>query len=144
MHKLGDLLESDGGAAVFHKEKNQKKNNKTTGQYDNLKKYGKAGTLSTVKSTTCSDKLIKREANYLKNIHIDQCYDQLFNMGLITNSNYKAWYCGVMHKLGVTFVMAQADQAIKNARDRNNPAPLFHFLINKALNKHDDPFMPRF
>jgi hypothetical protein len=125
---------------LFHKEKNQKKNNKTKGQYDKLEKYSTDGKKSTDKLTT-SDKQIKREAKYLKNIHIDTCYEQLLQMGLITSEGYQAWWCGVMHKLGTSFVMAQADLAIKNGR---NPAALFHFQINKAINRQADPFMPRF
>lgn len=128
---------------VIHKEKNQKKYNKATGQHDKLKGYGKQGTKSSDKLTT-SDKQIRREANYLKNIHIDKAYEDLLRMNLISDTKYQAWYCGVLHKLGVTFVMAQAEQARKNARDPENPAPLFHFLINKAMNKSADPYMPRF
>lgn len=128
---------------VFHKEKNQKKYNKTTGQYDKLKGYGTDGNKSTDKLAT-DDKQIRREANYLKNIHIDKAYEDLLRMNMITNPKYQAWYCKCLHTLGVTFVMAQAQQAQKNARDQDNPAPLFHFLINKAMNKADDPFMPRF
>jgi hypothetical protein len=134
-------LESVG--QIIHKEKNQKKNNKTKGQHDKLKKYGNEGTMSMDKLTT-SDYQIKREARYMKNIHIDQAYERLLMMKCITNPNYKAWWCGVMHKLGVAFVMVQADQACKNAKDRDNPAGLFHFLINKELNKNIDPYMPRF
>lgn len=125
---------------VFHKEKNQKKYNKTKGQNDKLKEYGTDGNKSTDKLST-DDKQIRREAKYLKNIHIDKCYEDLLRMGLITSEGYQAWWCGVMHKLGTGFVMAQADLALKNGR---NPAALFHFQINKAMNKHDDPFMPRF
>lgn len=128
---------------LFHKEKKQKKYNKTKGQYDNLKKYGNQGTLSTDKLTT-SERQIQREACYLKNIHIDKCYEQLIMMNLITNPDYRAWWCSVMHKLGTAFVMAQADLAIKGARDKSNPAPLFHFLINKEMNKAGDPYIPRF
>lgn len=125
---------------VFHKEKNQKKYNKTKGQYDKLKEYGTDGNKSRDK-LAIDDKQIRREAKYLKNIHIDKCYEDLLRMNLITTEGYQAWWCGVMHKLGTSFVMAQADLAIKNGR---NPAALFHFQINKAMNKADDPFMPRF
>lgn len=125
---------------LFHKEKNQKKNNKARGQIDKLKEYGTEGTKSTGKKTT-GESQIKREANYLKNIHIDTCYERLVRMELITNSNYQAWWCGAMHKLGTGYVMAQADLAMKNGK---NPPALFHFLINKAVNKRDDPYMPRF
>ena len=125
---------------VFHKEKNQKKYNKTRGQVDKLKEYGNMSTKSTGKLTT-SDKQIRREAKYLKNIHIDEAYQRLLKMELITNTAYEAWWCGAMHKLGVQFVMAQADLAMKKGR---NPAALFHFQINKAMNKSVDPYMPRF
>lgn len=125
---------------VFHKEKNQKKYNKTKGQIDNLEKYGTEGKMSRDKLAT-GERQIKREAKYMKNIHIDSCYDKLVQMGLITSENYQAWWCGVMHKLGTAFVMAQADLALKNGR---NPAALFHFQINKAMNKAVDPYMPRF
>lgn len=128
---------------VIHKEKNQKKYNKTKGQNDKLKGYGKQGTKSRDNLAT-DERQIKREANYLKNIHIDRAYEDLLRMNLITNTQYQAWYCKCLHTLGVTFVMAQADQSMKNARDRDNPAPLFHFLLNKAMNKAIDPYMPRF
>lgn len=137
MDSLKDMLDNH---ALIHKEKNQKKNNKTKGQYDKLKKYGTNGTKSTDKSTT-SERQLKREANYLKNIHIDDCYTKLIHMGLITSENYQAWWCGTMHRLGTSYVMAQADLAMKNGR---NPAALFHFQINKAINRADDPYMPRF
>jgi len=138
MHKSTGKVESI--AEVFHKEKNQKKYNKTRGQNDKLKEYGIDCTKSTGKLST-DDKQIRREANYLKNIHIDKCYEDLLRMNLITDERYQAWWCGVMHKLGTSFVMAQADLAIKNGR---NPAALFHFQINKAINKQQDPWMPRF
>ena len=138
MHERSGKLESI--SEVFHKEKNQKNYNKTKGQYDKLKEYGTDGNSSIGKLAT-DDKQIKREAKYLKNIHIDKCYEDLLRMNLITSEGYQAWWCGVMHKLGTGFVMAQADLAIKNGR---NPAALFHFQINKAMNKADDPYMPRF
>lgn len=128
--------------AVFHKEKNQKKYNKTIGQIDNLKKYGNDDEMSIDKMT--SDKQIRREANYMKNLHIENCYDQLLKMNLINNESYRDWYFKCLHTLGTSFVMVQADLAQKRARDPDNPAPLFHFLINKAMNKHQDPYMPRF
>lgn len=128
---------------VIHKEKNQKKYNKTTGQHDNLKKYSTADNSSRGNLAT-DDKQIRREANYMKNLHIDAAYQSLIRMNLVTDPKYEAWWCGVLHKLGVQFVMAQADKAIKNARDPENPSPLFHFLINKAMNQVKDPFMPRF
>lgn len=125
---------------VFHKESSKEKYNKTRGQYDKLKEYGTSGTKS-IDKLAPGDKQIQREAKYMKNIHIDKCYDDLVRMGLITSENYQAWWCGVMHKLGTSFVMVQADLALKNGR---NPAALFHFQINKAVNKHEDPYMPRF
>jgi len=125
---------------LFHKEKNQKKYNKTIGHYDKVKKYTNDNLKSSDKSTT-SDKLIRREANYLKNIHIDKAFENLLRMELISDTKYRAWWCGVLHKLGVAFVMVQADLAIKNGK---NPAALFHFMINKELNKSIDPYMPRF
>lgn len=128
---------------VIHKEKNQKKYNKTKGQDDKLKGYGKQGTKSRDKLAT-DERQIKREANYLKNIAIDKAYEDLLRMNMITNDRYKAWYCKCLHTLGVSFVMAQAHLAAKNAKDQDNPAPLFHFLINKEMNKAIDPYMPRF
>lgn len=128
---------------VIHKEKNQKKYNKTKGQYDKLKGYGNDDTKSNGKLTT-SDQQIGREANYLKNIHIDKAYSDLLRMNLISEGKNRNWYFSVLHKLGVSFVMVQADLACKNARDQDNPAPLFHWLINKEMNKAADPYMPRF
>lgn len=127
---------------VFHKEKNQKKNNKTKGQYDKLKKYGNDDELSSGKLTT--DKLIKREALYMKNIRIDKAYESLLRMNVITEGKNRDWYFKCLHKLGVTFVMAQAELSLKNSRDKNNPGALFHFLINKEMNRSIDPYMPRF
>ena len=127
----------------IHKEKKQKKNNKTNGQIDNLKKYSTNGNKSTDKLAT-DGKQIRREANYIKNIHIDETYERLKMVGLINDDKYKAWWCGVMHTLGVAFVTAQAEHAQIYAKDPSNPAPLFHFLINKAVNKSQDPFAPRF
>ena len=125
---------------VIHKEKNQKKYNKTKGQYDKVKKYGIEGTMSTDKLAT-DDKQIRREANYMKNLHIDKAFDDLLRMELISDIKYRAWWCGTLHKLGVTFVMVQADLALKNGK---NPAALFHFLINKEINRVTDEYMPRF
>jgi len=124
---------------VIHKKKKQKKYNKTNGQIDNLKGYQTPGKSSTDKMAT-DDKQIRREANYLKNIHIDESLKQLTAAGLV-NEGYEAWYCKCMHTLGVPYVMAQADVALHKG---SNPQALFHFLINKAMNKHVDPFMPRF
>lgn len=141
MDSLKDTLDNN---ILFHKEKNQKKNNKTKGQVDNLKKYANRDTLASDKLTT-SESQIKREANYIKNIHIDTCYDKLRERNLITDDNYREWWCGpVMQTLGCEFVMAQADRAMKAARDQSRPAGLFHFLINKEMNKRNDPYMPRF
>jgi hypothetical protein len=130
---------------VIHKEKKQKKYNKTTGHFDNLEKY----TNDNAESMGQSDKMatshqqIKREANYMKNIHIDTVYSQLRVAGLITNDKYKAWWCGTMHKLGVEHVKMQADRCL-NGSDVKNPPWLFHHLINRELNRVTDPFMPRF
>lgn len=132
-------------ADLFHKEKNQKKNNKTKGQHDKLRKYGNKDELSTAKSTT--DKMIRREAKFLKNIHIDSCYEKLRSAGLISNDahdRWRDWYFKAIHTLGPVFVEAQAQRALNGARDPSNPAPLFHFLINKEMNKASDPYMPRF
>lgn len=138
--RIGEELET-----VFHKEKKQKKYNKTKGQYDKLKKYSNDDNLSSAKAAT--DKQIKREAKFIKNLHIDSTLERLLNAHLISieqHEQYHDWYCMVMHKLGPQYVLAQGDLALKNARDKNNPAPLFHFLINKAMNKANDDYMPRF
>jgi hypothetical protein len=124
---------------VFHKESSKEKYNKTNGQIDNLRGYQTAGKPSTDKLAT-DDKQIQREANYLKNIHIDQSIERLISVGLI-NEGYEAWYCKCMHVLGAPYVIAQADIALNKGK---NPQALFHFLINKAMNKAEDPFMPRF
>lgn len=130
---------------LFHKEKKQKKNNKTNGQIDNLKKYTKPSgkSSSQIDNQPTPDKLIKREANYIKNLHIDQAYERLRSVGLITDDKYQAWWCGTMHTLGVSFVMAQAEHCLTK-REVKRPAGLFHHLINKAINKSQDPMMPRF
>lgn len=143
MESLSDSLNKH---KLSTKERSKENNNKAKGQLDNLKKYANASTKSSgeLDNLATADKLIKREAKYLKNIHIDEAYTKLKLMGLITNRDdkYQAWWCGVMHKLGVAYVMAQADQATKNAT--SSPAGLFHFLINKQLNKLDEPHLPRF
>lgn len=143
MESLSDSLKTHKFST---KERSKEKNNKAKGQIDNLKKYANPSTESSGELDTLAtaDKQIKREANYLKNIHIDEAYERLKLLGLITNRDdqYRAWWCGVMHKLGVAFVMAQADQATKNAT--SSPPGLFHFLINKAINKLDDSNLPRF
>lgn len=124
---------------LFHKEKYQKKNNMTKGQIDNLEKYANLGNKSNV-DLTIPDKLISREARYIKNIEIDTLIERLASQGLLLEK-YEAWYFKVCHTLGVAFVSIQADKALNQGR---NPQALFHFLINKAMNKSNDPFMPRF
>lgn len=133
MDQLGDFI---------HKERSKEKYNKTTGHIDNLEKYSNRTAKSNGKSVkrSQSDKLIQREANYLKNNQIDLLYDQLIKCELIMDHKYKAFWCGAMHKLGTAFVEAQANQAMQYG---NNPAALFHFLINKELNKRKDPYGPR-
>ena len=128
---------------LIHKEKKQKKNNKTTGQIDNLEKYTTPGDLSTGQSAKVSqsDKLISREANYMKNLRIDELYDRLVQNELIMDHKYKAFWCGAIHRLGCAFVEAQAEHALQHGK---SPAALFHFLINKQLNKSNDPYSPRF
>jgi hypothetical protein len=129
-----DSLES-----LIHKESSKEKNNKTNGHIDNLRGYDTTGNSSIDKLAT-DDKQIRREARYLKNIHIDESITRLTAAGLI-NEGYEAWYCKCMHVLGAPFVMAQADKALNIGK---NPQALFHFLINKEMNKANDPFMPRF
>lgn len=130
---------------VIHKKKKQEKNNKTTGQNDNLKKYTIANEKSTGQKEhlATTDKVLKREANYIKNIHIDTTYEQLRIAGLINNDKYREWWCSVMHRYGVDFVKTQADRCI-NREGVKNPAGLFHYLINIHINKSEDPYMPRF
>ena len=108
-----------------------------------MKRYTKPGDLATRKSDNLAtdDKQIQREANYIKNINIDSTYERLKSYELIMDDTYKAFWCGAMHKLGVAYVEAQAHHAMTHGRA---PAALFHFLINKALNAKDDPYMPRF
>lgn len=125
---------------VIHKEKKQKKYNKSTGQIDNLKKYGNSDTLASDKLTTGDLRRIKREAKYMKHLDIDNCYDQLRGRGLIADDRYRGWWCGAIGKLGVSYVLAQADLAFKNGRE---PAALFHFLINKRMNGVIDRYSPR-
>ena len=125
---------------IVNKEKKQKKNNKTKGQFDKLLKYDTDDELSTGKSTT--DKLIRREAKYLKNIHIDQCYEKLRQSQLINDdadAKWRDWYFKALHQLGTSFVMAQAARA----QAGRNPAALFHFLLNKGMNVKKDPYAPR-
>lgn len=125
---------------VIHKEKKQKKYNKTTGQIDNLKKYGNLDTLASDKLTTSDHRRIAREARYMKHLDIDNCYDSLRGRGLIADDKYRGWWCGSIAKLGVSYTLAQADLALKNGK---NPPALFHFLINKRINGVIDRFSPR-
>jgi len=124
---------------LIHKEKKQKKNNKTNRQIDKLKGYSTPDNMSKENMAT-DDKQIRREANFIKNINIDESITKLTQVGLLIEG-YEGWYAKCMHVLGVPFVMAQADQALSKGK---NPPGLFHFLLNKAMNKHHDPFMPRF
>lgn len=130
---------------VIHKEKKQKKYNETKGQCDNVKKYTSANekSMGQREHLATTDKVIKREANYIKNLHIDATYDHLRAAGLITSDKNRAWWCGTMHKLGVEFVKMQADRCI-NSTDVKSPPGLFHYLINARINKAADPYMPRF
>lgn len=135
---------------LFHKEKNQKKYNNATGHIDNLRGYDKSGNVSTGKSDdfATDDKQIKREARYIKNIHIDNTLERLKAAKLITREDMDGFYCQVMHGLGVARVTAMADIAMNKCRDGSTPAALFHFLLNKEWNKHNDKanggYMPRF
>ena len=127
------------------KEKNQKKNNKTTGHSDTVRKYTTNDDLASGKSTT-DDRVIKREARYIKNLHIETCYDKLRSAGLIDDQRHdrwRDWYFKVIHTLGTSMIMALANTAMTAARDPKNPAPLFHFLINKEMNRKKDPYAPR-
>lgn len=131
---------------VIHKEKNQKKNNITTGQIDNLIGYDTTAQPSTRKSDefATDDKQLKREARMLMNIHIDEALERLRSVGFI-NEGYDSWYCKVMHSLGVAKVTALADRALNTPiRPGSTSAALFHFLLNKEYNKATDPYMPRF
>jgi hypothetical protein len=125
------------------KESTKEKYNKTNGQIDNLKGYSKPFHSSTRQNDNppTVDKQIKREANFLKNIHIDEALDRLKSAGLVNGDGNNAWWCSTMHTLGVAFVMAQAETALSKGK---NPPALFSFLINKAMNKAVDPHLPRF
>lgn len=127
---------------VIHKERSKEKNNKTKGHIDNLRGYDTRGKKSTDDLAT-DDKQIQREANYIKNIHIDETIQLLKSVGLVNDEKYNAWWAKVCHTLGASFVRDQANLCI-NRRDVRNPQALFHFLINKEMNKRNDPFMPRF
>lgn len=137
---MGSSMESLG--EVFHKERSKEKNNKTKGQYDNLKGYTTSGDKAIDKLAT-DDKQIQREANYIKNIHIDETIKLLKSVGLVMDNKYDAWWAKVCHTLGSSFVRDQANMCL-NKREVRNPQALFHFLINKEMNKSNDPYMPRF
>jgi hypothetical protein len=139
MQQLGN---TDRFRQVIHKESSKEKNNKTKGQIDNLRKYGTRGNKSRDQLAT-DDKQIQREANYIKNIHIDETIQLLKSVGLVTEDNHHAWWAKVCHTLGSSFVRDQANLCL-NRREVRNPQALFHFLINKEMNKHNDPYMPRF
>lgn len=118
---------------LFHKEKYQKKNNMTTGQIDNLKKYTDVNDVSIDKSAiqTTDDKQIKRELKYQANIHIDETVERLASAGLLLEQ-YQEWYFKSCHTLGAARVAAMADKALTIGK---NPQALFHFMLNKEMNK---------
>ncbi len=123
----------DSVGDVIHKEKNQKKNKKTKGQFDKLIKIRPPTT--NVKSINAQpDKLEQREASYIKNIRIDSLLDQLMNEGLLME-DYLSWYAKCCHQLGVSFVRAQAHKA--QGDGVKNPLGLFNFLLNKAMRSRD-------
>lgn len=130
---------------VFHKEKNQKKYNKTTRQIDKLGGYNNNAneSISQKDKLATGDKQIRREANYIKNIHIDDTWSRLESNGLVNGKDRRFW-CGAMHLLGVSFVMQQADDALSVTCPKHNPPGYFHFMINKAINEKKDKYMPRF
>jgi hypothetical protein len=130
------------GDILFHKEKKQKKNNITTGHIDNLRGYHDSGNTSTDKFAT-DDKQIAREARIMANVHIDIALERLRSVGLL-NEGYDAWYCKVMHTIGVAKMEAMANTAMDRVRPGSTPSALFHFLINKEFAKATDPYMPRF
>lgn len=117
----------DSIADFIHKEKNQKKYNKTKGQLDDLKKYTTTGQKASDKLTT--DKQMSKSAVYVKNHHIDNVVMQLQSKGLLS-TEYGDFYYWVCHQLGASFVQAQAYIALEKGRE---PAALFHWLINKEL-----------
>lgn len=138
------------------KEKNQKKNNKATGHSDTVEKYSKDGTMSSMKSARLAteakgqdgvaDRVLKREARYIKNLHIDACYDKLRSAQLIDDdrhATWRDWYFKVIHTLGASMVMSLANYALTESRDPSNPRPLFHYLINKEMNRKKDLYAPR-
>jgi hypothetical protein len=120
-------------SSVFHKEKKQKKNKETNGQIDNLRGYH-TPYQSVNRQMATDDKQIKRDANLYKNIHIDESLEKLRAAGLL-NEGYDAFYCKVMHQIGVAKMSALAQISIDRVRPGNHPAQLFHFLINKELGK---------
>lgn len=132
-------------AEVFHKEKKQKKNNMSKGQIDKLGKYAKSSNESIGKNDNLAtdDKQIRREANYIKNIHIDDTWERLLSNGLV-NEKDRGFWCGAMHLLGVSYVIQQADDALSVTNPKRNPQGYFHFMVNKAINAKKDKYMPRF
>lgn len=140
MDSLSDMLDNQ---KLIHKERSKEITTETTGQVDNLEKYTKPNRKSNRQSDKGSqpDKTIAREANYIKNLAIDELYERLVSIELVMDHKYKAFWCGAIHTLGTSFVEAQANHALQYGK---KPAALFHFLINKALNKQADPYMPRF
>lgn len=140
MDSLGNMLNN---RKVIHKESSKEITTKTTGQIDNLEKYTKPTRKSNSQSDKGSqpDKVIAREANYIKNLAIDELYERLVSLELVMDHKYKAFWCGAIHTLGCAYVEAQANHALQYGK---KPAALFHFLINKQLNKSSDPYMPRF
>lgn len=129
MESVGDFI---------HKEKKQKKNNKTIGQVDNLIRV--AQQVKSDKHEIQPDKLLQREAKYMKNNHIDRLIERLMESHLITEK-YKNFYAGCAHELGVSKV---TEIMIKSLDQGHNPPALFHFLINKELNSKRDQYSPRF
>ena len=119
---------------VIHKEKEPKRKDKTTtGHIDNLRGYHtnqQAGN----RQLATDDKQIQRQANLYKNIHIDECLDRLRAAGLL-NEGYDAYYCKVMHTIGVAKMSGMAQTAIDRVRPGSTAAALFHFLINKEMGK---------
>lgn len=122
----------DSLSDIIHKEKKQKKNNKAKGQLDNLDKIRQpAAKVNTKKAT--EDKQIRREAQFIKNIHIDELLGKLYEQDLL-RKKYHNWYAKCIHQLGVTFVRAQADKCLNDEGVRN-PQALFHFLLNKEMSR---------
>lgn len=78
-----------------------------------------------------SQKRQRRRASFNKNERIDQLLERLMNADLLMEDYWK-WYASAIHQLGTTFVQAQATIALEQGR---NPRALFHWLINKELDK---------